>query len=480
MGQINKLLGDCYDLFKIPIMKSNLESKRFLDNTKISCFLQKANLHSVLEELNKHYEDQYINKLRQNRFLEKETSNNLEKSSFDKINEIISKYIGDDNNHPLQQFLDKNSSRFIDKINLKEVMNEIEEIITLQEENLAKFSIDLKENPRLEKNRIEKVSEYLQKCGNIITINTEKCVNMKKNGLKECEKTITNIKIFDSKSLCAVIERSNLNPLLKSLRELHIKDIMNEENKDISVDDLKLESSIQPRNEGFSYSNQNPFIESLDGDTQQHMSVLEPVEEGLKSMIKHSQKNSIDEISRLEQLHTPKKPKRVTPEKTSEIIGSDPKHQYVSNKLRRTLSVFNTFNKEVDELIIIPQTLSKKVSIPNISSIKKLDKGKESLNKNISVNRSGSCRNSVKKSLNFNSIRENQISKIKDTIKSNSVDSPRLKITELELETDTPRFLRTDLIGKLLSFSEEDLKNIAMKNVSPQKPLPKQKCKGIQ
>jgi len=460
-------------------MKYDMGSKGFLDNMNFSCSLQKANLHGVLEEINKYYEDQFKNKLRQNRFLEKEAIHNLEKASFNNIKEIISKYIGEDNNHPLHQFLDKNGSRFIDKINLNDLMKEIEEIIRLQEENLVKFSTDLKENAHLEKNKIEIVSECLQKCGNFVTITVEKCKNINKNCLKECEKTISNIKILDYQSVCNVIQKSNFNPLLKSLREIHYKDIMNEENKNISVDDLnQFESSIQQRNEGMSYSNQNPFLESLDGEIQQHMSVLEPAEEGLKSINKHSQKNSIDEISRLEQLHTPIKAKRATPEKTSDIIGTDPKHQYVSNRLRRTLSVFNNFNKEVDELINFPQTLSKKVPIPNISSIKKFDKVKDSLNKNMSVNRSGSCRNSVKKSLNFNSIRENIVKKVKESIKSNSVDSPRLKITELELETDTPRFLRTDLISKLLSFSEEDLKNIAMKNVSPQKPLPKQKCKG--
>lgn len=478
MDQITKSLLNCYNSVKISIIKSNVLSQDFLENSKISNSLGKVKLQGILDEINQYYEDQVKSKLRQNRFVDKEASHFLEKTSFNKINEIVAKYLGgDDNNHPLQQFLNKNSSRFIEKSNMNEVLKEIEEIIRLQEEHLVKFAINLKESPLLEKNNIEKVCKTLQKDSIIV----EKFHCSEKNSVIVCEKIISNLSMFDSILENGLLERNNLNHTLICLSKIHVNDLACDEKKNISVDDLnQFENSNQQRNEGMSYSNQNPFLESQDGDVVQNMSILEPAEDALKSMNKHSHMNSIDGISRLEHPQTPIKPKRVTPERTSDIVVTDPKHQYVSTKLRRTLNVFNNFNKEVDELITLPQIFTRKMPNTNISSIKKIEKAKETPNNNnnVSIMRSGSCRNSLKKSLNFNSIREKQVKALKESVKSNSFDSPRMRIGELEFDTDTPRFLRTDLISKLLSFSEEDLKNIAMKNLSPQKPLPPLKSKG--
>lgn len=487
MDRINKSLVKCYDSLRIPIIKSELNSRNFFENNKISDSLPKMNLDNLLEEIHKYYEDEVKSKIRQNRFLEIEANQQLDKTSFIHIQDIICKYLGDapnQKNVSIQNFLEKNTSKLLEKSNLSNLMNEIKELVRLQEENLAKFSMNLNANPHLNKSKFNQANECLRNCGTIYSINTEKHLNnLEMNSLKECEKIISKLQIFhiNNEKVNSVLERNNLNHTLQLLKKIPFEEIIKEDKNNISVNDLTLhENSYQQRDDPMSsLNNVNPFTaDSNDGEKNLKISILEPNEEGSKSINRPSHRTSllIDDISKIEQPLTPLKEKRLTPEKTSDIIGNDPKHQYVSNRLRKTLTIFNNFNKEVDEIGNIP-TLSKK--IPNISSIKK-NKGKESLyNNNYSAYRSESCRNSIKKSLNFNFIRDNKDVKVKEMNKSNSVDSPNMKIDELDLETDTPRFLKTDLISKLLSFTEEDLKNVAMKNVSPQNPIPKLILKGI-
>ena len=402
------------------------------------------------------------------------TSNSIDLKNFQNIFTDFDENIKNENlkkKTPKKKILDNIfESKFISSINFTETL------IFIQDEDKRKK----------EKFIIQNKIKSLKILDNVLPSIAINCVIFNK---EDVFNHITNPSLTEKEKEIVVLEDKNNIEQESSIKK-HSSSSYDEEEKEKNSEHIYLNISVadlDPNDEG----NQTKSAHNLEvtnfaacenDDKHQNISIIEDYEAS-KSGSKFKKSGTFEEksISQIdpdekkireslneEENKSLRNKKNFKREKSLNIL--EEKHTYTTPRLRRTVSniqeiasddYMSTFNNQICKS-------SKKKLVGNNVIIAK--QANENLT-NMDVRISRSDFKNVVKKLNFGKL-ENKIS---FENKSNSLDSKKQKKEESKLNLDspsTPRFPKQKPFS--LNFNSLDLENLVMKNVSPQKPLPKQ------
>ena len=492
-----KLLENAHEAFKNAKIIQNVKNSKILNIMEME-ILKKPDFALSLAEISR-YLNRFSHENRKNRFLEKEVSPHLEKSEFNEIHDYFTKILRNSHYKESLQVLDflrKETAPAMAKTDFKEIVEFFDAEIKshIDQDDLHKPLDEQKQNKEVaeigkitftssdpEKVKKHNFSSALNSISSfrIFTFGNPNSDKLSKNeNFGTIQTALDSIKFVFEKEPSNRNNTSLLQSSSKKSNRAENYDESKEEQRgfaDVSMREIQEgdESSLPQKSSNYFGSNNNPFQNNSNDDevvvVEQHCSIFDPDEIGHRSRIKHiSQKPSVqmEDVSNFDDSRKNFEGSSKSPRKLSPATLSENKN-YLSSKTRKMIC---TISSIVEDLEITPFKAMRTHDSHGKHNLKVVMQ----TNYNLSRMSLISARKGVTKSMiHFGDISEIAESKQPKINKSSSCESKKMKNNVLNIDFNAPQFQKSDFI-KRISFSEADLENV-MKNVSPQKPLQKQK-----